>query len=287
MIISSSVSAILAGLASAFSWGVSDLSGGIATRRSNVFGVVIVSELVGGPLLALMAVLSGEHLPPLADLEWAALAGVTGSLGVAALYQSMARGQIGLAAPIAAVVGAGVPVIAGAFLEGLPGPLKLVGFAIGLAGLWLISQPETLEGSRVGVRLAILAGLGFAGFFIFIHQASAQALVWPLVFSRSAATLVMLCLWLVRRERLLPGRDALPATLLAGLTDVGGTVFYSIAAHTGRMDVAAVLSSISPMFTIFTAMIFVGERIQRWQAAGISLLMVAIVLFALPEAKLP
>jgi len=283
MIIPSEIVAMLAGLGSAFSWGVGDFSGGLAARKANIYSVVLIAEVMGAALLAILAVTLGEPLPPMLDMAWAVAAGITGTVGLAALYQSMALGQMGIAAPVAAMVGAGIPVIAGAILEGLPGPLKLIGFAVGLAGLWLISLPEKIGGTAAGFRLAILAGLGFAGFFIFIHQASGTALFWPLVCSRSVAMIVMIGVTRLLRQPLLPGRDALPAALLAGLFDVGGNVFYTLSAQTGRLDVAAVLSSAAPMFTILMAMIVVKERLNRGQAIGIGLLLAAIVMFALPQ----
>ncbi len=283
MTLPSELVAVLAGLGSAASWGTGDFSGGLATRKTNVYSVVVVSEIVGLSLLAVLAVVFREAFPPAHDFLWAAAAGVSGSIGLAALYQAMASGQMGIAAPVAAVTGAAIPVVVGSFLEGLPGPLKFVGFAVGLVGLWLITRPDKADGTPVGFRLSILAGLGFAGFFVFIDQASRAALFWPLVGARGVSFALMALIALVLKQPWRPGRAALPSVLLAGLCDVGGNVFYALAAQTGRLDVSAVLSSLAPMFTIALAMVVVKERLNRWQMAGIALMLVAIALFAIRE----
>jgi hypothetical protein len=58
------------GLASALGWGAGDFSGGLASRRSHVFLVVLVSELSGVLILVGLALLLAEPVPPPADLIW-------------------------------------------------------------------------------------------------------------------------------------------------------------------------------------------------------------------------
>src|SRR5438477_12688709 len=106
MLLNPSLAAVLFGLSASFIWGTADFSGGVASRRGPVFGVVIFSELVGAVFMALLALIFREALPPTSDLLWGAAAGASGGIGVAALYASLARGQMGINAPIIAVIGA-------------------------------------------------------------------------------------------------------------------------------------------------------------------------------------
>lgn len=80
---------MLLGLASATSWGAGDFGGGLAARRANVYGLVIVSQGVGLVLLAGLALLLGEPLPTPPDLFWGAAAGLAGRLDVAATLSSL------------------------------------------------------------------------------------------------------------------------------------------------------------------------------------------------------
>src|SRR5262249_60331324 len=98
----SDFAAIAFGLTSALTWGIADFSGGLATRRTPVLTVVLLSQSTGLVLLIVLATLRGEAAPTLSDVLWGASAGIVGQLGLLAFYRAMAIGQMGVAAPIAA-----------------------------------------------------------------------------------------------------------------------------------------------------------------------------------------
>src|SRR5574341_638722 len=106
MINGSEFAAVIFGLASAATWGVGDFSGGLATRRVSVLTVTLLSQAAGLILLVLLAFIWGENFPSLADVGWGGLAGLVGLVGLMALYRAMAIGQMGIAAPVAAVLSA-------------------------------------------------------------------------------------------------------------------------------------------------------------------------------------
>src|SRR5262249_21150032 len=166
----SDFAAIAFGLTSALTWGIADFSGGLATRRTPVLTVVLLSQSTGLVLLIVLATLRGEAAPTLSDVLWGASAGIVGQLGVLAVYRAMAIGQMGVAAPIAAVLSAAMPVVVGSLTQGLPDGLHLLGFMLALIGVWFISRPHPEIGRPAGLELAIVAGLGFGGFLIFIAQ---------------------------------------------------------------------------------------------------------------------
>jgi DNA processing protein len=61
---SGDLAAVVFGLASALSWGACDFSGGLASKRALVFGVLAISHVVGLLLLIGLALSWGELLPP-------------------------------------------------------------------------------------------------------------------------------------------------------------------------------------------------------------------------------
>lgn len=270
------------GLLSALIWGAGDFFGGLATRRARPFSVVLVAEVAGALLLALTALILAQALPPLPDLGWSAGAGLAGAVGLLALYSALAGGHMGIVAPISAVVAAIVPIVAGALIEGLPSPLQMAGFVVALGAVWLLSSGGERAASGREVRLALLAGLGFGFYFVFIDRTGTVGGLWNLAFARTAAALLLLPLMLLMRHPLLPPRDVLPINLLNGCLDAGGNLFFLLAAQAGRLDVASVLSSLYPGATVVLAWLVLGERLNRPQAAGVVAALAAIVLIVLP-----
>jgi drug/metabolite transporter (DMT)-like permease len=269
------------GLASAASWGAGDFSGGLATRRSNVYNVVIVSQAVGLVLLVGLALLLAEPVPAPADLRWGAAAGLAGGMGLVALYRGLAGGRMGAVASAAAVVSAGVPMVFGLVLEGLPAAPQLLGFALAFVAVWSVSRSS--DGPAVRLRdlaLPLVAGVGFGIFFIAIDRVSERAILWPLVGARIASLVMLLAAVALLRQGAMPARSRLPLIALVGLFDSGGNAFYALAAQAGRLDVAAVLGSLYPAATVLLARFVLKERITRQQWLGVAAALAAVVLIA-------
>jgi drug/metabolite transporter (DMT)-like permease len=133
------------------------------------------------------------------------------------------------------------------------------------------------------IGLAILAGLGFGVFFILLDQVQSDAVFWPLVAARTVTTITMaVILWLNRRSSLMPSRRGLLAlVLLSSALDVGGNVFFLIATQAGRLDIAAVVSSLYTASTIMLARLFLKERLNQLQMAGVLAALAAIVLITI------
>lgn len=267
---SSTLGSVALGLASAVSWGAGDFSGGLASRRAPALAVVAASQGFGIALLVGLAIATGEALPAPVEIGWAALAGANGAFGLLALYSTLASGRMGIAASVSGVVGAVVPVVVGSVAQGSPGALRLTGFALALAGVWLLAA--TADGAvRAGLReltLPLLSGVSFGLFLVLIHQAGGSAVLWPLTAARATSMTVLTAVGGATGRLKLPGRSALGLTALAGLLDTGGNAFFLLAAQAGRLDVAGVLSSLYPASTVILACLLLGERLTVRQTAG-------------------
>jgi drug/metabolite transporter (DMT)-like permease len=277
----SELAAVVFGLLASAGWGSGDFSGGLATRRMSVFSVVAISHAIGPFLLVALALLSGETLPASGDLLWGALAGLAGVVGLAGLYRGLAIGQAGVVAPVSAVLAAGIPVLFTAVTRALPDGLQFVGFALGIMGIWLVSGTTRAAGKPNGLQMGLIAGVGFGVFFILLDQIAAGAVFWPLAAARSASGLAMLTLVRVRGlEWRPPSRGTLGLVLLAGVLDIAANAFFVLATQSGRLDIAAVVSSLYPAVTVLLARVVLREYITRGQYAGIGCGLAAVILIA-------
>jgi drug/metabolite transporter (DMT)-like permease len=273
--------AVVCGLCSALAWGAGDFTGGFASRRGNVLTVVLFSQLIGGILLVCLAATFSRSIPPARHLLFGGLAGIFGVLGLTELYKGLAQGRMGLVAPLSAVVTALVPMAFSFLVEGFPGWLRMIGFGIAMAAVWFLSSPGDQSKIEPGeLRLSILAGLGFGLFFIFMDQATSQSVLWPLVAARAAAIVVMFTLLATTRQLAPPPQGQFVFISLAGILDTAGNAAFGMAAHLGRLDMAAILASLYPASTVLLAWLVFREGLGRRQWFGVASAGVALVLIA-------
>ena len=273
-------STIFWGLGSALTWGIGDFCGGLATRRTSVWTVVLYSQAVGMVLLLVLAFAFGEMLPRTSDLFWGAVAGLAGIIGLLALYQAMALGQMALVAPLTAIIALSIPVIIGIVTEGWPAVSTLGGFVLAGVSVMLISYAPQRTASASGLWIALVAGCGFGGFCVLIAQTQEAAVFWPLVAARAMSVATLSILMVIQRRAALPTSEALLPIMLAGIFDAGGNACFVLAEQAGRLDIASTLSSLYPVSTVVLALILLRERISWVQGAGVALALAAIPLIA-------
>lgn len=272
---------VLFGLIAALTWGAGDFSGGVAAKRTNAYSVVIVAHLASLILLSVLALALREPVPPLTSWLWGGAAGLGGGFGLMLLYSALASGRMSVAAPVSALVAASLPVMVAALTEGLPGWPVLAGFGLALTAIWLVSGGGSLNFRLNDLRLPVLAGLAFGFFFLCLHQASTELILYPLIAVRIISISSLLGYSLLTRQAVIPTRESLFPILMSGILDTLGNGAYVLAAQLGRVDVAAVLSSLYPGSTVLLAWFLLKERITKRQLLGIAAALAAIVLITL------
>jgi len=274
---------IIYGIASSLSWGAGDFAGGLSSRKVGPYRAVLYADFFGLAILAVAALFYRETIPTSKVLLNSFLGGALGSIGLLVLYYSLTVGQMSIAAPVSALFAALLPVIYGSITEGLPSAIQFIGFGLALAAVWLISQGE--GGFHVDklsdLRFPILAGVGFGCYFIFLDDAvkHPDALLWPMIISRLAGTALLFFIVLARREAFAIPTGAWTVVLLNATLDLAGNFFFLLASKSGRLDIAAILSSLYPGATVALAWLFLKEHITRTQLIGIALAFVAIYFF--------
>lgn len=268
-----------ASLTAVFLWGTSDFLGGYAARRANAFVLTAIAHLSGLLLMAGIALASHSPFPSRTAVAWALVAGLSGGGALGIFYRALASGRMGLTAPVAAVLGAAIPTVFGMFREGLPQATQVVGFTLAAAGIWLISRTED-DTPPEGVGMAALAGVGFAGFYLFIKQAGDGPTFWIAAISKVASvTLTGMIVLIGRSVREIDRRGA-AFGVLAGCLDIIGVALFIRAIQTGRLDAAVVLSSLYPAVTVLLARFILREHFTRWKALGMVAALLAVPVIA-------
>jgi drug/metabolite transporter (DMT)-like permease len=281
------LSVALAGL-SGLVWGVGDFAGGKATQRASALPVAFVSKLVSLPLLAIY--LAATYVAPVqSSLGWGALAGAFGMVGLMLFYRALSAGAMTVVAPVTAVTSAAIPVVVGLAGGERPPAIRLAGVACALVAIALVSLARPRPGERVLVTpslvgWSVLAGTGFALFFVFTTRASdaagGQAGLWPVAASQLSGIALGGILLLALRPGGWPRGRSLAWTMLAGPMDMTANTLYLLASRDGDLSVVAPLASLYPVTTVVLALLVDRERVRSVQVVGLVLAVAALLLVA-------
>ena len=267
------MSLLLAGF-SALLYGVGDFCGGLASRRSPVPVVLAFSQFVGLLIAFGAALLLGQRPPTIADAAWGAVAGVCGAAGLAALYSALATTVVAVASPVAAVTGAGIPVLLGVVTGERPGMLAWIGMGLAIAAIFLLTAGRAEKKRDGTVRRAFLlgaaAGLSFGLFFFAISRTSHESGLWPLVAAR-VTTLILVGSIALATGRLWKPGPGFPIALLCGCLDMGANIAFLLASRLGLLSLTAVVTSLYPAPTVLLAMVVFHERLTVLRAAGLAI----------------
>jgi drug/metabolite transporter (DMT)-like permease len=261
-------------------WGTSDFLGGVGVRRANAFLFTTIVHMSGMTFVAALALAMHAPFPDAVSVGWSMLAGALGGSALVFFYRALSQGNMGLIAPVAAVLSAAIPTIVTAFAEGVPSRVKVAGFILAAVGVWLISRTEGASGRPEGLGVAVLAGIGFAGFYLCIHRAGNSNALWVAACSRSASFLITGAIVLFGRHLHQVSRSVLGIAVLAGILDISGTIAFVLGAQLGRLDVAVVLSSLYPAVTVLLARMFLHEHFSRARTLGMVAALIAVPMIA-------
>ena len=275
--------AVFLGLAVAASYGAADFCGGLASKRAAPWSVVLGAQYVGFAGIGLLLLIDGTPIPPGRDLLLGAAASCIGVVGVGLLYFGLARGPMGVVAPITAVGSAIVPVVWGLARGERPGIVALAGVAVALFAVVLISHTRGGEDdpdgpARMTLIAAVGAGLAFGTFFVVLSHTGDDSGFWPIFAGRMASTTILLLVLVALGGSLLP-RGASPAlVVLAGVFDVAANTLFLLASREGLLSLVSVLASLYPATTVMLARGVLHERLQRHQLLGLAAALAGVAL---------
>ena len=231
-----------------------------------------------------------EATPAARDLVWGGAAGLAGGVGVTLLYRALAVGRMAVVAPTTAVCAVMIPVVTDVVLGERLAPLTMLGIALAIVAIVLVSQQEAAAGPvsvrawalPPGVGLALPSGVAIGLFFLALAETDAQAGMWPLVAARAVSVTLFGVIALVSAR---PWRMAAPVTriaMAAGAIDMGANALYLLATRYGPLSVAVTLSSLYPASTVILARIVLSEHLNGWQVIGVACAVLAVAFIVSP-----
>jgi drug/metabolite transporter (DMT)-like permease len=190
-------------------------------------------------------------------------------------------GAMSIVAPIAGI-SAVVPVTFGIVTGERPSSWQLLGIAAALGGVFLASREPGRGGPKIaaGVGLALLAAVGFGGYFPAMHAAGDADFWWAALIFRMTSTSVILATVAIRRPALGIERVQIPLLALIGIGDMLGNLLFAAASTSGLVSVTSVLASLYPIVTVILARLVLNERVARAQEAGIVLTLAGVALIS-------
>ena len=278
------VSPAIYSVAAVFLWGTADFAGGCGSRRANPFVVTAFSHMCAFALMLPVALINHDAFPDLASIAWTLIAGAVGGFSMALFYRALATGQMSLSAPIGALIGAAIPTLVDIALEGAPSRWSVAGFLLAIVAIWLITRPEASgendeAGHPKGVALAALSGVGFAVYYLSIHQATGSP-IWIAAISRVGSILTTGFAVVVVRAPLALDRPAATYAGFAGMADVIASALFIYASQRGRLDEAVVITSLYPAVTVLLARVVLKEHFSHWKFVGLLAALAAVPLIA-------
>ena len=271
------------GTLAGISYGAADFIGGLAARRISAVAVTAISQAAGLVLLLIAVPFFGGHPTPV-DLAWGLAGGVCGGVGIALLYHALSIGKMGVVSPITAVLAAAFPIVVGIVRGDALAWFQIAGIGVALVAVVLISFSKEESGEReiatAGVKEALASGCAIGLFFLTLGLSHRSSGLQGLLAARVGSVLFLLALAGITRTSLRPDARTTATVVGAGAIDMSANVLFVIAAQTGELAIASVLSSLYPASTVFLARIVLKERLQLVQKIGVALALLGVGMIA-------
>lgn len=271
---------IIYALMSAFAFGTADFLGGFSSRKNSTTSTVAWSQGAGLITVLIAAPLTGFESVAASDIIWGMAAGISGALGVMFLFRGLSTGIASIISPLAALSGAALPVLFGFLVGERPPLLTWTGVALSLPAILLLSWEKGEKNDHVlrSVRQGLISGAFFGGFFILISRTSESSGIWPLAAARLATVPLFILLTIFRKSKICLERGTRRLTLLSGFLDMAANVFYLLAACTGYLIIAVVLSALYPAPTVLLQKVVLHEKLTSLRISGLVLSIAGAVL---------
>ena len=285
----SSVTVLLAAVSAVF-FGVGDLLGGIAIRRSGRPGaavsVAMTATAVAAGVVGLVLVVRPPEAVSVADVIWPVMAGLLMAATRPLLYLGMARGPVAVFAPGYGLTMIAVPALVGPFIGQHLTGIEVLGVLLAVIAVVLLSGEgklprigDIVRSRVVGMAMAVGCSIGMAG--ILLTQADPAAGEVPALLVLLTGLVVLSTFARVRSGSVWPDPIVRRFGLVLGFTSGTAFVLSTAAYLRGSAAVVTALIARCPGVSVGIAWRFLGERVAPLQVLGGVLGVASVVAFAL------
>jgi drug/metabolite transporter (DMT)-like permease len=274
---------IWAGFAALF-YGLADYSGSRASRFANSASITFFGQAMAFMGIGVFLLFARTPVMPLESWLWTTGGGFGGALALVAFYKAMSMGSMTVIAPITAVIGLSVPVIAGVLSGERPSGSAWIGILLATVAVALVAdvldRHDLPTPPRV-IWMAVAAGLGFGMIFVCMGNASHDHGVWPLFGQRLVSVPTVAAIALIQTRSISVPKRVILLSIAAGVLDTSANGLYLLATSTGLMSIVSVVVAMYPVATIFLAMTLDHERLHKSQGVGLLLAITSLVLISI------
>ena len=294
---------LMLGMLAALGWGIGDFYGGVVSRRWPPLLVVLGSMTLATLGLFAALLLRGGGITFHTSLLWGMAAGSIGVFSLTGFFHLLARGNMALSAPITSLTTALVPLFFGIASGGLPASSKIIGIALALLAIPIVSHGAHSAANSGGqprptwrvIAEPILVGIGFGVGLIFLDRIESRDLLAPLLALRLTGISALLltlaihprtrrplfALWQERKQASIVFLPALGWLALIGISDLIANGAFILATQLDSLTIVAVIGSLHPAVTVLLARLIDKEQLRRSQPLGLALCLVAIIFISL------
>jgi len=281
---------VLLAAASAVFFGVGDLLGGIAIRRSGRPGaavsVAMTATAVAAVVVGLVLVVRPPEAVSVADVIWPVMAGLLMAATRPLLYLGMARGPVAVFAPGYGLTMIAVPALVGPFIGQHLTGIEVLGVLLAVIAVVLLSGEgklprigDIVRSRVVGMAMAVGCSIGMAG--ILLTQADPAAGEVPALLVLLTGLVVLSTFARARSGSVWPDPIVRRFGLVLGFTSGTAFVLSTAAYLRGSAAVVTALIALSPGVSVGIAWRFLGERVAPLQALGGAFGVASVVAFTL------
>ena len=281
---------VLLAAASAVFFGVGDLLGGIAIRRSGRPGaavsVAMTATAVGAVVVGLVLVVRPPEAVSVADVIWPVMAGLLMAATRPLLYLGMARGPVAVFAPGYGLTMIAVPALVGPFIGQHLTGIEVLGVLLAVMAVVLLSGEgrlprigDIVRSRVVGMALAVGCSIGMAG--VLLTQADPAAGEVPALLVLLTGLVILSTFARVRSGSVWPDPIVRRFGLVLGFTSGTAFVLSTAAYLRGSAAVVTALIALCPGVSVGIAWRFLGERVAPLQVLGGVFGVASVVAFAL------